>query len=190
MQTEVEMGNQISWTQSTDTSTDTPPSSLEAAQLAKILLSFYRIQDSSDPDIYVAGILEIIRRYPFWVVKKVVNPATGIPSKIKYLPLPAQIIEACEAELGPVVRQRGREDAIRRQLSEREEIEAEKMVPPSQTYEEFLAEMAARGMPIGPRRASMSPNENRKVFEKYGITQEMLDRCPDAKKNSTWTMKL
>lgn len=113
-----------SWRQSTAISRDLErgnPS--EIASLAKNLLGYFRTGEASDPDVYTAGIIAVLSDYPIAIIRQVVDPRTGLPSKFKWLPAIAEVKEACETEMEPIRRQRARDAQIERQLAERAEYQ-------------------------------------------------------------------
>ena len=69
----------------------------------------YRRDDAADPDIYVRAAVSVFIRYPESVVLAVTEPATGLPSTLKWLPSIAEIVECCERHYAPIVRAMERE---------------------------------------------------------------------------------
>ena len=93
-----------------------------------------------------------------------------------HLGLMAELNAACRAADKRNRRRSEREESIRRQLAEREQRDRELAVKPSQTYEEFLAEMTARGLPIGRREPRIQASV---VRAKYGLSEAQWDAIPD-----------
>lgn len=69
-----------------------------ATMRAAILVGCFRKADAGDPEIYTAAVVAVLSRYPVEVAAAVTEPATGLPSKLKWLPSIAEITEACEQE--------------------------------------------------------------------------------------------
>lgn len=70
-----------------------------AAQAARSLLGLYpTTRDIQDPDTYAAGLTALMAAYPTDFVKRVVNPVTGLASRLKFVPTLADVREALEAE--------------------------------------------------------------------------------------------
>ena len=90
----------------------------QAAAAARLLLGCYRKGDAADPDTYVAAIAATLAQFPEAVVRKVVNPVTGIPATIAFLPAVAEVRQACQREVdawpleGMVLIQQGTPQAI------------------------------------------------------------------------------
>jgi hypothetical protein len=82
---------------------------LTAVERASLVIGCYRKGDVGDPEIYQRAVVAVLARYPESVVIAVTEPATGIPSKLKWLPTIAEIVEACDAQMGPILRQHARD---------------------------------------------------------------------------------
>src|SRR5882672_12913102 len=67
-----------------------------ATMRAAILVGCFRKADAGDPEIYTAAVVAVLSRYPVEVAAAVTEPATGLPSRLKWLPSIAEITEACE----------------------------------------------------------------------------------------------
>lgn len=96
------------------------------AELTKVLIGCYRTGEANDPEIYADAVIAVLSDYPMEVVRRVVDPRRGLPSKTKWLPTIAEVKEACESEMGPIRRAQadeGHERRITRQLAERAEAE-------------------------------------------------------------------
>jgi hypothetical protein len=99
----------------------------------------------------------------------------GIPSRIKWLPTIPEIKEACDAVNHRISWRREFDERTEEQLAERARMA--RLPRPRQTYKEFLAEMAARGMPIHPERQCQEDAEMFKA--KHQLTDEQWDAIPD-----------
>jgi hypothetical protein len=78
---------------------------LVAADRTRLLIGCYRKEDWSDPDIASRAIVSVFARYPESVVMAVTEPATGLPSRLKWPPSIAEVVEACKAEMAPMMRE-------------------------------------------------------------------------------------
>jgi len=89
--------------------------------------------------------------------------------------MPPEIKEACEAVHGRILRRQEFDKRTEEQLTERERLA--RLPPAQQTYEEFKAEMAARGLPI--TRQDRGVESATKLKTKYGLTDAQWDAIPD-----------
>ena len=80
-----------------------------ALKRAQTMMGCYRLGDVGDPQVYAAAVVAVLVRYPTDVIMSVTEPATGIPSKVKWLPTIAEIVEACEEAVAPLLRQQERD---------------------------------------------------------------------------------
>src|SRR5262249_8799406 len=85
-----------------------PASSLKrlAENRAMILIGCYRKSDVGDPDVYTRAVVATLMKWPPEVILEVNEPSRGIPSKLKWLPSIAEIVEACESAYAPIERER------------------------------------------------------------------------------------
>ena len=79
-----------------ESSSSTLERSTEAKKGAARLLGCYRTGDANDPQTYIAAVVTVLQQYPIQIIRAVTEPATGIASKLKWLPSIAEIKEACE----------------------------------------------------------------------------------------------
>jgi hypothetical protein len=70
----------------------------EAAEAVGRLLGLYPGREITDPRTYTQGLTAMLAAYPKDFVKRVCNPVTGLPSRLKFLPTVADLHEALEAE--------------------------------------------------------------------------------------------
>lgn len=56
----------------------------------------FRKGDANDPETYVAAVTAVLTEYSPEVVKRVTDPRTGIPRKMKFMPNPAEVAEFCD----------------------------------------------------------------------------------------------
>ncbi|MFL5063419.1 MAG: hypothetical protein ACJ8FU_08450 [Xanthobacteraceae bacterium] len=63
-----------------------------------MLLAGQRRGEAEDPDGYVASIAAVLAYYPPSVVQAVTHPVHGLQTRLDWLPKPAELKRACEAE--------------------------------------------------------------------------------------------
>jgi hypothetical protein len=150
----------------------------EYIRLGRLLLGSYRKGEANDPEVYVSGVVRILSAYPLDVVRRVVDPLDGLPSYCDWLPKFSEVKAACDRINGPSVLDRmlAWDTRTAAQLAEREKIAA--LPAPKQSYSDFRAEMAARGLPIEKRDKRIAGTVEA-VMAKFGITQEQWDAMPD-----------
>lgn len=79
---------------------DQAPAGLDYATIkAKSIMRVHPRHDVDDPQAYLLAIAAIMSEYPKGVLDFVSDPRTGIVRKIKFLPRPAEIAEACDDEM-------------------------------------------------------------------------------------------
>jgi len=66
---------------------------------AEWMFGCYRRDEANDPEIYCAAIAAVLSDYPRAIVEYVTDPRVGIPSRIKWPPSVAEVMEACDAEM-------------------------------------------------------------------------------------------
>jgi hypothetical protein len=76
-----------------------------AVKRARLLVGCYRREDFSDVEIAGRAFVSVLARYPESVVIAVTEPATGIPSKLKWPPSIAEVVNACNEEMAPILRE-------------------------------------------------------------------------------------
>jgi hypothetical protein len=62
-----------------------------------IMAACYRRDDAIDPEIYAGAMASVLMEYPIEIVEHVMDPRTGIPRKLKWLPSIAEVADACDA---------------------------------------------------------------------------------------------
>ena len=70
-----------------------------ANQYVSQLLGFYPAREVNDAKMYSAGMTALLAAYPVDLVKRVCDPVTGLPSRLKWLPTLADVREALDLEL-------------------------------------------------------------------------------------------
>lgn len=73
-----------------------------AAERARLLFGCYRKGDANDPETYTAAVTAILADYSPEVIRRVTDPRTGIPRKLKFMPNPAEVAEECEAAMAAI----------------------------------------------------------------------------------------
>lgn len=115
---------------------------VEAKKHARLLLGCYRTGDANDPEVYVAAIVRVLAKYPVTIMAAVCDPATGLPSTLKWLPTISDVVAECERLHGYELRMADRERRIMAQIEERKAIEPPKPVYSAErkllTYREWL----------------------------------------------------
>lgn len=80
---------------------------LRVAKLAADrLLGFYPTINASDPQIYLAGLVQVFCRYPEHLIEEAVDPVHGLPSICDYLPTIAKVKGFLEPRWQNMERQR------------------------------------------------------------------------------------
>lgn len=85
---------------------------------ARMMFGFYRRDEANDPETYASGVAAILSDYPRSIIEYVTDARTGIPSKLKWPPSPAEVKEACEAELARMRRMQQPASRVRRSTYE------------------------------------------------------------------------
>jgi hypothetical protein len=142
----------------------------------EVLLLSYRKADADAGDVYVESLASVLRKYPLDVVREVCNPAGYFRCSLKWIPDVAELDAACKAANARYQRQEERERSIRKQLEEGKQRERELAATPSQTEDEFKAEMAARGLPIEGRKQHVEASVLR---AQYGVSEAQWNAIED-----------
>ena len=151
----------------------------EVGELAKLLLGCYRTGDANDPAIYSGAVIAVLSDYPLDIIRAVVDPRSGLPSRSKWLPTVAEIKEACETLHRPRRDAIDREARERRQLAERDTLAIDGPREARPSYQDLVDRCAADGLHIGPRaKAAVSAEA---VRDKLGLSKEQWDAIPNAK---------
>lgn len=139
------------------------------------MLGCYRTGDANDPEVYITGVLAVLSCYDLDVVDQVVHPMSGLPGRVKWLPTIAEVKSACEEIQGPWRRAQEWHERTRLQLAERKQQES--LPPPKQSYEDFKAEMAARGLPVDWKSRDKIAADD--VRLRFGLSPEQWALIPD-----------
>lgn len=63
------------------------------------LIGSYPAREVTDAKTLTKGVKALFGAYPFYAVQRVINPVTGLPSRLKFFPTLAEIREALDAEM-------------------------------------------------------------------------------------------
>lgn len=85
----------------------TPHQLTFAMERARLLFGCYRMGEANDPETYVAAVTKALALFPQDTIKFVTDPSTGMPSRLKWMPSVAEVIEACNDH-----------DGLRRRIAE------------------------------------------------------------------------
>lgn len=141
--------------------------------MARVLLGCYRTGEANDPEVYSAAVISVISGYPLSIVRRVVDPRFGLPSKSKWLPTIAELKAALEDEMGPI-----RREEARRSIPQLEPPIDRSNRP---TYEELQAQCWEVGLKIGQSRRGLERLSAHDFCQKFNISREQFDAIPDAK---------
>lgn len=150
-----------------------------AAKYAKLLLGCYRVGDANDPEVYTAAVIRVLSDYPEDIVRSVVDPREGLPSKVQWLPTVKEIRAACNEIHLPRQRLQEMQERVAEQIAERERIESVRAVR-KETWAETKADLERRGFNFGhKKRPEITGDE---LMRKHGVSQEQWDAIPDLPK--------
>lgn len=83
------------------------------AVFADRLFRFYHTQElAADPQIFLAGVVELFCNYPHEIVERSVSPVFGMPAKFKFPPRLSEIKEFLDEKMGPIRREQARPKAL------------------------------------------------------------------------------
>lgn len=74
----------------------TPPDM--AVSFAQTLLGFYPTREVNDAKTYVTALATVFGSFPPSICKRILHPVEGLPSRLKFLPTVADLVEALKAE--------------------------------------------------------------------------------------------
>lgn len=130
----------------------------------------------NDPDTYLRALTALLGSYPSDVVQAVVDPRSGLPSRLKWLPTIAEVKEACEREMAPIYRER--------EFQKQREEMARMLPAPSSGERPSLDELRAKhGAHWGisqddhgaPRRAAWVPPSIEQMCADAGVSPEEFE---------------
>lgn len=136
----------------------------EYVRAAKLLLGCYRTGDANDPEVYVSAVVRVLSNYPIEIVQRVVDPVTGLPSKVKWLPTIPEILSACEEIAGVQRRTAEYDERSKRQFEERAAEDAAREIRP--TKEDMLAKYGPNfGLKLTPEPGPDKAELNRRMMD-------------------------
>ena len=77
-------------------STNSKPTMSQCTILAERLLGFYGAPEVGDPEVFMAGMLELMQTYSQATVERMPSAVRGIPARFKFFPRIAEIKEAMD----------------------------------------------------------------------------------------------
>lgn len=137
-----------------------------------------------DPEGYQTALTEVMQRYPQWAGAYAIKQANP---------------DNANLPVSDIVMRRWLESLVQphrigavwdrqsdKQVEERKLIGSD--VPPvaKQSYEEFRAEMAARGLPIDRNDPALITETPEEVMGRFGLTQEQWNAIPDGDPRDHW----
>lgn len=161
---------------STNSGNPSPQTNVALKKAALTLLGCYRTGEAHDPKVYITAVIAVLSAYPQDIIDEAVDPRCGIPGKIKWLPTIAEVKDFCEELAAPRRRAAEWDKRSAEQLAERKLLEDRR---PKQTYEEFKAEMEARGLPVDKIIRKHIADEAAAFMAKHNLTQEQFDAIPN-----------
>jgi hypothetical protein len=72
-----------------------------AIKSAAVLMACYRAADFHAPEAFASVMVDVLCDYPQWVVERICDPKMGLPSRLKFPPMIAEIHEAAKGLLPP-----------------------------------------------------------------------------------------
>ncbi len=151
----------------------------EAKKGASRLLGCYRTGDANDPEVYISGVVAVLSRYTIEIIREVTDPATGLPSKLNWLPTLAEIHKECDLLSERAKRKARRAEELDQQFAEREKPVDRSARP---TYEELKRRCHEVGLMIGPKGSRLPPLDVAAFRTQHGVTKEQWDAIPNAPK--------
>lgn len=110
-----------------------------------MMIGCYRKGDAIDPEIYASAAVAVLTRYPVDVVMAVTEPATGLPSTLKWLPSIAEITEACNERTNVRESRIDTTGRIESQLHERKRLDEFYALAPTAERVAHVARLRAEG---------------------------------------------
>ena len=153
-----------------------------ATERVGLLLGQYAKARPHEPAIYIAALAAILSEYPREVIEYVTDPRTGLANSQKWIPEPAEVREACEAQMAPIRRQLQREAL---QLKNKQSLPPPIDRSSRKSYKEIQNDLAVQGIYIGSGRRLMSIETAASVMAKYGITENEWNSIPNLPPRST-----
>lgn len=144
------------------------------------LSAFFGPPEVGDARIFLAGVIDLMSRYPAEVVDRSLDVSMGLPGKYKWWPKVSEIKEILDELHGPYKFATSWEIIGRKQLEERERLAIADQRP-KKTMEQHAAELAERGIFILGTKNNATAATAEQIREKHGISQAQWDAIPNSK---------
>ena len=154
----------------------------EAHSYASRLIGFYPSRELNDATTYLAGVTALFAAYPEDFVKRVCDPVTGLPSRNKWLPSPAELKEALEAEKEKrdKILSNAKWTIIETERRERVKVEEAKYKPGTEEQRKAAVarHLATRCWPSEPQYSPTTPDHLQPQVKKRIDISDFPDREP------------
>ena len=147
------------------------------------LSAFFGPPEVGDARVFLAGVIELMSRYPEVVTTQAVDVSIGLPGKYKWWPKVAEIKEMLDELYEPFRFADRWDSAARAQLAERERLALTDQRP-KKTMEQHAAELAEHGIFILGTKDKPEFVNVEQIREKHGISQADWDAIPNAPKSA------
>lgn len=67
-----------------------------------MMFGCWRKVDAADPDTFITAVASVLSGYPEWIVHRVTDPRTGLPSKQQFPPSAFEVRQECERHMETV----------------------------------------------------------------------------------------
>jgi hypothetical protein len=133
------------------------------AKYAKLLLGCFRTGDATDPEVYTTAVVAVLADYPDDVIERVIDPRTGLPSRLNWLPTIAEIKSACEDLYGHRRRMAEWHDGANKQIAARKTLAITDGRSPEQIAAHKAAQVESLKAQLGPglRKGYLPPTDGR-----------------------------
>lgn len=84
------------------------------------MLDCFRTGGANSGEVFIAGMANVLSKYPASVIEAVTDPGSGIPVKQNWQPSLKEVRDACEAEMEPIRRRERQQKIVAETLAERE----------------------------------------------------------------------
>ena len=153
----------------------------QAVALTNKMLGSYPSTDLHDPETYIATMAAVLCRYPLDVGERAIE---SVVMSLKFIPVVAEIVEACRQQLPAPTWTDEWEARSRAQIEERQRLAA----PPSKTeYERITDGFKQLRTYLRPDEANKENQFTpKKIKAKFGLTDAQWDAIPDAPPDSSF----
>lgn len=84
------------------------------------MLDCFRTGGANSGEVFIAGMANVLSKYPASVIEAVTDPGSGIPVKQNWQPSLKEVRDACEAEMEPIRRRERQQKIVAETLAERD----------------------------------------------------------------------